>query len=148
MNKQYFCQTIFLTRNIIDLLKFTSVDFFWLFDFWQESHWFYTSIFKKLHVIYQYCYQLLMQLLGRISPGAIASHHLKIQCLSLEKDLTIWMFTVWESLSSNHKSESSITQDIFILYIFQKFCYFKKLQNTVSKKDVSSLQDILLTCNI
>ena len=90
-------------RNIFDLLKFTSMDFSLLFGFWQESHWFYTSVVKKLHIIYQYCYQLLMLLLGRISPRAIISHHLKIQSLGLEKDLT--MFTVWESLFSNHKSE-------------------------------------------
>ena len=94
--KHFFSQKY--NRNIFDLLKFTSMDFFWLFGFWQESHWFYNSVFKKLHIIYQYCYQLLMLLLGRISPGAIISHHLKIESLSLEKDLTIWMFTVWESL--------------------------------------------------
>ena len=61
-------------RNIFELLKFISMDFFWLFGFWQESHWFSTSILKKLDIIYQYCYQLLMLLLGRISPGAITSH--------------------------------------------------------------------------
>ena len=125
--KHFFSQKYY--RNIFDLRKFTSMDFF---CFWQESHRFYTSIFKRLHIIYQYCYQLLMLLLGRILPGAIISHHLKIQSLSLEKDLT--MFTVWESLFSNHKSESLIPQHISILYIFQKFCYFKKLQNTVSTK--------------
>ena len=76
------------------------------------------------------CYQLFMLLLGRISPGAIISHHLKIQSFGIVKDLTIWMFTVWESFSSNHKSESLIPRHIFILYIFQKFCYFKKLQNS------------------
>ena len=99
-------------RNIFDLLKFTSRDFFGLFCFWHESHWFYNSIFKKLHIIYQYCCQLLMVLLERISLGAIISHHLKIQSLGLEKDLTIWMFTVWELLFSNDKSESSIPRHI------------------------------------
>ena len=74
--KDFFSQIF--KRNIFDLLKFTSMDFFWLFGFWQESHWLYNSVFKKLHIIYQYCYQLLMLLLGRISPGAIISHHLKI----------------------------------------------------------------------
>ena len=125
------------SRNTFDLLKFISMEFFPLFGCWQESHWFYNFIFKKLHIIYQYCYQHLILLLGRISPGAIISHHLKIQCLGLGKDLTIWMFTVWESLFSNHKSESLIPQHIFILNIFQNF-----------QKNVLSLQDISLTCNI
>ena len=46
-------------------------------------------ICKKLHIIYQYYYQLLMLLLGRISSGAIISHHLKIESLGLEKDLAL-----------------------------------------------------------
>ena len=75
-----------------------------------------------------------MLFFGRISPGAIISNHLKIQSLVLEKDLTIWMFIVWESLFPNHKSESWILWYLFTLYIFQKFCCLKKLQNTVSKK--------------
>ena len=121
-------------RNVFDLLKFTSMDFFWLFGILQESHWFYTSIFKKLHIIYQYCYQLLMLLLGRILPGAIISHDLKIQSLGFEKDLNILMFTVWESLFSNHKSESSIPWHIFILYIFQIFCCLKNYKMLFSQK--------------
>ena len=115
--KHFFSQKY--NRNTFHLLKFTSMYFFWLFGFWQKSHWFHTSISKKLHIIYQYCSQLLMLLFGRISSGAIISHHLKIQCLGLEKDLTIWTFTVWESLFSSHKSESWTLQHIFIPYIFQ-----------------------------
>ena len=41
----------------------------------------YTSFLKKYIYTYNlsimYCYQLLMLLLGRISPGAITSHQLK-----------------------------------------------------------------------
>ena len=36
-------------RNIFDLMKCTSMDFFRLFGFWQESHLFYTSFFKKFY---------------------------------------------------------------------------------------------------
>ena len=37
--------------NIFDVLKCTSMDFFRLFGFWQESHRFYTSFFlKKLYI--------------------------------------------------------------------------------------------------
>ena len=90
--------------------------------------------FKPLHLrnylFINICYQLFMLLLGRISPGAIISHHLKIPSLGIVEDLTVWMFIIWESFFSNHKSESLIPQYIFILYIFQKFCYFKKLQNS------------------
>ena len=76
--KHFFSQKY--NRNIFDLLKCTSMDFFRLFRFWQESHWFYTSFLKKnyIHIIYQCCYQFLMLLFGRISPGAIISLHLKI----------------------------------------------------------------------
>ena len=131
MNKQYFCQTFFLTKNTIEIYLIYWNLFLWIFS---DCLAFDRNPTEKLHITYQYCYQLLMLLLGRISPGAIISQHLKIQFLGLEKDLTIWMFTVWESLCSYHKSESSIPQYIFILYIFQKFSYFKKLQNTISQK--------------
>ena len=75
--KHFFPQKY--NRNVFDLLKFTSMDFFltvWLLTGIPLILYFY--FFKKLHIIYQYCYQLLMLLLGRISPGAIISHHLKI----------------------------------------------------------------------
>ena len=116
--KHFFSQKY--NRNIFDLLKFISMDFFWLFGFLQESHWFYTFIFKILHIIYSYWYQLLVLLFGRISPGAIISHHLKIQSVGLEKDLTICMFTVWESLFPNHKSKSWIPRHIYSYCIFSK----------------------------
>ena len=74
--KPFFSQKY--NRNIFHLLKFIFMDFFWLLSFWQEFHWFYISIFKKLQTIYQYCYQRLMLLLERISSGGIISHHLKI----------------------------------------------------------------------
>ena len=56
-----FCQTVWLLTG-------TPVSFI------------YTSFFKKLYTYnlsILYCYQLLMLLFGRISPGAIISHHLK-----------------------------------------------------------------------
>ena len=40
--KHFFSQKY--NRNIFDLLKFTCVDFFRLFGFWQESHWIYTVL--------------------------------------------------------------------------------------------------------
>ena len=50
--KHFFSQKH--NRSMFDLMKFTFMDLFWLFGFWQESHRFYISIFKKLHIIYQY----------------------------------------------------------------------------------------------
>ena len=44
--------------------------------------------------LYQYGYQFFTLLFGRILPGVIISHHLKIQSLGLEKNLNIGMFTV------------------------------------------------------
>ena len=45
-----------------------------------KAKYLYTSSLKKLYAYnlsILYCYQLLMLLFGRISPGAIISHHLK-----------------------------------------------------------------------
>ena len=91
-----------------------------------------------------------MLLFGRISPGAIISHHLKTKSLGLEKDLTIWMFTIWESLFSDHKSESWIPCHIYLCCIFSKnSAVLKKLQKIYCfHKNVLYLQDIVLTCNI
>ena len=86
----------------------------------------YIYLFFKKDYIYTYnlsilyCYQLLMLVLGRISPGAIISHNLKALSLGLEKDLTVWMFTIWESLFSDHKSESWIPCHIYLYCIFSK----------------------------
>ena len=44
--------------------------------------------------LYQYGYQFFILLFGRILPGVIISHHLKIRSLGLEKNLHIGMFTV------------------------------------------------------
>ena len=138
MNKQHFSQFFLSHKNtikyIFDLLNCTSVDFFKLFGFWQVSLWLYASLLKKLHIIYQYGYQFFILLFGRILPGVIISHHLKIRSLGLEKNLHIGMFTVWESFFTNHKSESWISWHILIQHIFQTFCRHKKLQNTVSTK--------------
>ena len=47
-------------KNIFGLLECT--DFFRVFDFWWESHFFYISFLKNLHILYQYCYLLLILL--------------------------------------------------------------------------------------
>ena len=68
-----FCQTVWLLTG-------TPVSFI------------YTCFFKKLYTYnlsILYCYQLLMLLFGRISPGAIISHQLKTKSLGHEKSLTI-----------------------------------------------------------
>ena len=101
-------------RNIFDQMKCTSMDFFRLLAFDRNPTYFIPLFLKNfIDIIYQYCYQLLMLLFGKISPGAIINHHFKIQFLGLEKDLTIWMFTAWESLFSYHISESSILWHIY-----------------------------------
>ena len=56
-----FCQTVWLLIRI-------------------PLNFIYASSLKKLYTYnlsILYCYQLLMLLFGRISPGAIISHHLK-----------------------------------------------------------------------
>ena len=71
MNNQYFCQTCFLTKNTIEIYLIYWNLFLWIFS---DCLAFDRNPTEKLHITYQYCYQLLMLLLGRISPGAITSH--------------------------------------------------------------------------
>ena len=77
---------------------------------------------------------------------AIVSHHLKIKSLSLEKDLTTGMFTIWESFFSNHKSEVWILRHIPIY--FPKFLQSWKTTKYHFYINALYLQDIFLTCNI
>ena len=83
--KPFFSQKY--SRNIYDLLNFTSMDFFWLFGFWQESHWFYTSFLRKAYNLSIFL-TTSHAVFGRLLPSAIISHHFMIQSLGFEKGLT------------------------------------------------------------
>ena len=102
---QYFCQTYFLTKTQQKYIWSTEIYFYVFF----QTVWFLTGIplilyiFPKSHIIYRYCYELLMLLFRRISHDAIISHHLKIQSLGL-----IW-------LSECLQSKVLILQNIFVL---------------------------------
>ena len=109
MSKQYFCQTFFSHKNIIEIYLIYWNVLLWILSdclaFDRNPTKFYIYLFFTYNLSTLYCYQFLMLLFGRISPGAIISHHLKTWSLGVEKGLTIWMFTMWELLFSNHKSE-------------------------------------------
>ena len=81
---------------------------------------FYNSFFKKiaytLSVMLPTSNDAFWKNLIWIKPATV-SHHLKIQSLSLEKDLTIGMFTIWESLFPNHESEGWILRHISIYFL-------------------------------
>ena len=68
-------------RNFFDLLKRTSMDFFRLFVFWQESHWILYLFFYKnyIHIIYQYCIATSFpcRFLEEFHLVLFISHHLK-----------------------------------------------------------------------
>ena len=133
-------------KDIFDLLKCTSMDFFRLFGFSQESHWILYLFLKKILYIqfiniatnFSCCFLEELNLEH--------SRHLKIYSLVFEKNLTIWLLTLWETLYSNHKSECWIPQHTFMLYISKKFCrVYTKYR---FHRNVLYLQDILPTCNI
>ena len=109
------------------------MDFFGMLGFWQESHWFYTSIFKKLHTIYQ--------------------HHNSSCCFYGEFHLVLLSATTWRSnlwvirkiwlseylqfdnhFFSNHKSESLIPWHTFMLYIFLKSAILKNCKILFPRK--------------
>ena len=86
-------------------------------------------------------YTLLTLLFGRISSGAIISHHLKSICLPFENHFFL--------IINQRAGYPAIYIYIFLLYIFQKFCCLKKLQRIYCfHKNVLYLQNIVLTCNI
>ena len=100
MSRQYFC--FFLTKIHLKYVWSTEMYFYGFCQtVWYLTgiplNFMYISFLKKIYTYnlsILYCYQLLMLLFGRLLPGTIISHHLKTWSLGLEKDLTIWMFTI------------------------------------------------------
>ena len=129
-DKRFFSQKYNI--NTFDLLKLTSMYFVQSFGFWEESHWFIPIILKNfiwfINIATNFSFCFLEKLYLVLLLAIIWKSR------NLEKSLTIWMFTVWESLFPNHKSESLKHRYIFILYIFQKLYSLNKLQNTISIK--------------
>ena len=133
--KYFFSQKY--NRNIFDLLKFTSMDIFWLFGFWQEPNWFYASIFKN--------YILFINIATNFSCCFYGEFHLVLLSATTWRS-NLWVLRkIWlcECLQfenhffSNHKSESLIPWHVHFSKIqntkILKF-YIKKLQNNVSTK--------------
>ena len=85
----------------------------------------YNSFLKKLYTFnlsILYCYQLLILLFGRISPGAIISYHLKPNLWILRK---IWLsecFIIWESFFF-----LIINQEVGYPAIYMYTLYFPKI---------------------
>ena len=126
-----FCQTVWMLTGIP--LNFTYVYLFFFF-------------LNYTHIIYQYC------IATNFSCCCLEEFHLVLllatTSLGFEKDLTMWMFTIWESLFSDHKSESWIPCHIYLYCIFSKNSAVLKTTKYCFHKNVLYLQDILLTCNI
>ena len=69
-----------------------------------------------------------------------------LQSLGLEKDLIVGMYTIRESLFSNHRSESWILPHVSIC--FPKILQFKKTTKHHFYINVLYLGHILLNCNM
>ena len=106
--KHFFSQKY--NRNIIHLLKFIFMDFFWLLGFWQEFHWFYISIFKKLQIIYAFRKNFIWWYYQPPLEDIIFG--------SWENYLTIWMFIVWESLFFLIINQKVWYSGIYLCFIF------------------------------
>ena len=68
--------------------------------------------------------------------------------MGLEKYLTIWMFTIWESIFSDYKSEIWIPCHIYLCCIFSKNSAVWKNYKRLFPQKCFVLEDILLACNI
>ena len=68
--------------------------------------------------------------------------------MGLERYLTIWMFTIWESLFSDYKSESWIPFHIYLCCIVSKNSSVLKKYKILFPQKCFVLEDILLACNI
>ena len=88
MSKQYFCQTFFLTKNTVEIYLIYWNVFLWILPDCLTFHrnptkfCIYIPLLFFLKKLYTYnlsilyCYQFLMLLFVRISPGTTISHHL------------------------------------------------------------------------
>ena len=124
MNKKYFCETLFLRKIQCNfffyLMKCTSMDFFRLFGFWQESHWILYFFFLKtiyLYIIYHY-------FIAANFPCCFLEEFHSVLLLA-----TIWRPNLW------------VLRKIWLSEClpFENYCFHK---------NVLYLKDILLTSNI
>ena len=142
MSEQYYCQTFFLTKIKQKYIWSTEMYFYgccqivWLLTGTPLNFILFYKKIMYIHIINQYC------IATNFSQCFLEEFHLVLLLATtwrpnLEKDLTIWMFTIWESLFSDHKSESWIPCHIYlccnlfiylvtVFMLFQKFCCLKK----------------------
>ena len=102
------------------LMKRTSMDFFRLFGFWQESHWTLYFFFLKtiyLYIIYHYC-------IAANFPCCFLEEFHSVLLLA-----TIWRPNLW------------VLRKIWLSEClpFENYCFHK---------NILYLEDVLLTCNI